>query len=60
VFEGGKPTCPSSLRLLGGLVSSNWGFWLEKAEAEKERVGEWKLRLELQQAQSGNTSTNTA
>jgi len=35
------------------------GFWLEKAEAEKERVGPWKLRLEMQQARSGNTSMNT-
>jgi hypothetical protein len=48
------------VRLLGADCSSNWGFWLEKAEAEKKRVGEWKLRLEMQQARSGNTSTNTA
>jgi hypothetical protein len=26
------------------------GFWLAKAEAEKDRVGAWKLRLEMQQA----------
>jgi len=25
-----------------------------------EGVGAWKLRLEMQQARSGNTSTNTA
>jgi len=24
------------------------GFWLAKAEAEKDRVGAWKLRSEMQ------------
>src|SRR5437867_2081278 len=59
--RGGSLNCPSSLTASGRIGhQATVGFWLEKAEAEKERVGAWKLRLEMQQARSGNTSTNTA